>query len=119
MSDRRWWAPALWAGVILAATSIPGPELPRVPGRADLFAHLALYGVLGWLLARAAGTVRPASLAGWVALASAFGAADEWHQQFIPGRSASADDWVADSLGAALGAIVYAAAARRRREPAT
>ena len=32
-----------------------------------------------------------------------FGALDEWHQSFVPGRDASGWDWAADSAGAALG----------------
>ena len=37
---------------------------------------------------------------------AAFGAVDEWHQQFIPGRSMEFGDWVADSTGGVAGAIV-------------
>lgn len=37
------------------------------------------------------------------ALVALFGAMDEWHQHFVPGRSCSAFDWLADALGGALG----------------
>ena len=37
---------------------------------------------------------------------AAFGAVDEWHQQFIPRRSMSLHDWFADSAGALLGTMM-------------
>jgi VanZ family protein len=49
-----------------------------------------------------------------VAIAVAFGAADEWHQGFIPGRSTDPADWRADSVGAAGGAIIFALFSRIR-----
>ena len=33
---------------------------------------------------------------------SAYGISDEWHQAFVPGRTPSALDWLADSLGATI-----------------
>lgn len=102
---------------MLTLTSIPNPNIPA-PGRSDLLAHLAIYGVFGWLLARAPGVPRARTLLALALGASLYAAADELHQRFIPGRSASVDDWAADTLGAALGILAHAAA-RRRREPAT
>jgi len=78
-----------------------------------------MYGVLGFLVARAKASARRSALVAIVAACSAFGALDEWHQLYIPGRSGSVDDWGADSLGGALGVAAFAAAARRRREPTT
>lgn len=62
------------------------------------------------LLAGAIGYV--SGLSGWRVVALAFvgaltvGALDEWHQAYLPGRSAGWDDLAADALGAALGATV-------------
>jgi VanZ family protein len=115
---RRWlwrWLPALaWAALLIVASSIPdvGDRLPsalRFPG-SDLVAHFFVYGVLGALLARATGRWWPALL-----LASAFGALDELYQGTVPGRQPSAVDWVADTLGAALGAAVVVLSTRRTR----
>jgi VanZ family protein len=36
---------------------------------------------------------------------SLLGAVDEWHQSFIPGRSMSLPDWVADTAGATVGVL--------------
>jgi VanZ family protein len=50
----------------------------------------------------------------WIAVASALGAADEWHQQFIPSRSMDVRDWMADTAGAVTGLSLVTALARRR-----
>ena len=46
---------------------------------------------------------------------SLFGATDEWHQSFVPGRASEVKDWVADTLGAALAVSLYAGWGRYRR----
>ena len=38
---------------------------------------------------------------------SLFGVADEFRQSFTPGRSVEFADWVADSLGAGAGVLLY------------
>lgn len=120
MSARPWAPPLLWAGAVLVATSIPNPPVPSSVARFDKVVHLAMYGVLAWLLARAAAAGRAAirALAVAVLVAAAFGAADEWHQRFIPGRSMDVDDWLADVSGAVVGASI-AVATLRRRTPST
>lgn len=117
MSAVRRWSPAIvWGGMILVATSLPGsalPSTPVVPG-ADKLVHATLYGVLGWLVARA---VEGRGQSAWAMVAigvATFAAADEWHQQWIPGRSADAFDWVADVAGAMAGASLLRSAHGRR-----
>jgi hypothetical protein len=68
-------------------------------------AHLISFALVG-LLARWAfdGWPRAALLA--VFLTSLFGASDEWHQSFTPGRRAAIDDWVLDTAAAALGLYI-------------
>lgn len=117
MTRRRWLPPIAWAAVILTLTSIPAPDFAPVgafafPG-ADKLVHAALYGVLGALLARAIGAApSPRTLGRVLFGVLLFAVADEWHQRFIPGRSADALDVVADLAGAAVG---FAAAARLLR----
>ena len=103
---RGRWLPVLgWAALILAATSVPGSNLPRAFPHADKLVHLLLYAPLGWLVGRAlrAGRALPiaarASLAA-VAAVALFAAADEWHQELVPGRSADPIDWLVDIVGA-------------------
>ena len=118
MSAGRWAPPLCWSALILFVTSLPNPNLPA-PGRSDLLLHAAIYGGLGYLSARAAGSPRLGALVLVVVGCSVFGAVDEWHQRFIAGRFAGVDDWGADTLGAAIGVAAYAVAARQRREPIT
>lgn len=64
----------------------------------DKVAHFLEYLGLGLLLSRATGRWTT----GWV-LAAWYGALDEVHQAFVPGRSSGIDDWFADLLGAWVG----------------
>lgn len=116
MNVRRWLPPLLWAGVIIFATSTPADLVPKQVTPFDKAVHFSLYAVLGVLLSRrmseVIGAWRGALLA--VVLAIAFAVVDEWHQQFIPGRSAERADVLADSLGALAGALLYALYSSRR-----
>ncbi|HEX7939902.1 MAG TPA: VanZ family protein [Gemmatimonadaceae bacterium] len=94
--------------MILFATSVPSSMVPRQLGPYDKVVHFTMYAVLAALITVAA--LKRAALIRWLALTalavSAFGAADEWHQQFIPGRSMDVRDWVADSLGDVTGVLM-------------
>jgi VanZ family protein len=105
----------MWAAFILILTSIPGSHLPPLPSRNfDKVVHLAIYGILGWLTARAwSNGSRITAVIAVVALISCFGALDEWHQQFIPQRSMDLLDWAADTTGAMTGVILSWVSARR------
>jgi VanZ family protein len=109
----RWAPPALWAALLIALTSWPNPPVPQV-GQGDKLVHVLLYGILAWLVARAAPrvTASPGPAAAALLGLLAFAAVDEWHQGLVPGRSASAADWVADAMGVALALLLFAA--RRR-----
>lgn len=121
MSASRWAPVALWAAFILLLTSIPNPSTfaPPLFAHADKVVHFTMYAVLGALSMHAIGrsTRAPITIAIVliVSLIAAFGYADEWHQQFIAGRSRDIADWMADTTGALAG-VVAAATARRRRE---
>lgn len=92
---------------VLSSIRLSLPKIPLIPS--DKVAHLLVYGVLGFLLGRAAGRSwgwswkRAAFFA--VVVSSAYGASDEWHQSFVPGRSVEAADWATDTIGAALAQI--------------
>ncbi len=106
------WAPAiLWAAAIFLLASRAVPDIgPRFPHK-DKVVHLCLYGVLGWLvtrpLRRAHGLPLQKAVALAIILAALYGASDEWHQSFVPHRTADIDDWLADLIGAALGQIAH------------
>jgi VanZ family protein len=104
------WGPALaWAAVIFTFSSFS--KLPSPPGLlTDKHAHLGVYGVLAVLLVWGLTDRAPARTT-WktvlvaVALATAYGVSDEFHQSFVPGRDVSGLDLAADVAGAAIAAI--------------
>lgn len=102
----RLWGPAvLWAALLFALSSRSALPLPQ-PSGIDKVEHFAAYAVLGALLARASSG--SGVWLGWAILAGLlFGASDEWHQAFVPGRDSSALDWVADAFGTLAGALFH------------
>lgn len=112
MTGWLWrWGPALaFMAAIFVASGIPNLG-PLPANTSDKVAHFVAYGLLGALLARAfAGTVwagytRHTVRQAWV-IATLYAVTDELHQAFVPGRTPSVGDWVADAMGAALGAVV-------------
>lgn len=113
------WGPVVaWMiGIFLASAQ---PKLPLQDDVPDFASHAAAYLVLGVLwcraLARGAEATLRTALAAVVACA-VYGATDEWHQSFVPGRHAEARDVRNDALGGAAGALAYVGvqASRRRR----
>lgn len=108
---RAWVPAAAWAAVILLATSVPVPEAgpPGPVPHVDKLVHLALYGVLGWLLAPGLHlTGRPGrgALAAALVGAALFAGVDEWHQTWLASRHPEALDWAADVVGATGGAAL-------------
>jgi VanZ family protein len=104
-----WLPPVLYLAAIWLASSQQAPTvLP--PGGWDKLVHGLAYAGLGALLGRAfggSGVSAPAALALAVLTASLYGASDEWHQSFVPNRFADARDWLADTLGACAGAVLW------------
>jgi VanZ family protein len=106
----------------LSAQPHPLPWIPRGLLASDKLVHALEYALLGALAALALGArgVRPGrALLLAAVLASAYGASDEIHQSFVPGREADVADWAADTVGAILGAGTAAAALRRRKARAS
>ena len=104
------WGPAgLYMALIWVLSSLSlGPGFARGFPFGDKGVHLLEYGLLGFLLAHAAGRtwprrhpLRTASLA-WL-IAVLWGLFDEIHQAFVPGRASDVLDLAADACGAALG----------------
>jgi VanZ family protein len=89
-----------WSGQ--ANLPIDQPAVANVlHGFQHRFAHAVSFGLLA-LLARWAFEGLPRASLWAVVLASIFGATDEWHQSFTPGRHAGADDWAADTAFAVV-----------------
>lgn len=109
VTSRAWVAVALWLALQVTLTSLPGKAIPvGLPHPLDWMGHMTLYGGIGFLVARVAALRKwPTRWLVWAGiLLSVWGALDELHQLFIPGRDAEVGDWVADTLGGALGLYV-------------
>ncbi|MCX7886080.1 MAG: VanZ family protein [Verrucomicrobiae bacterium] len=118
------WLPAAgWATAIFVISSLPSaippeekPLLWVVP--TDALAHAIAYCLLAALvlfaLRRGHRMPLPVAVIVAIVMASAYGVTDEWHQSFVPGRTASVADWIADAVGAALAGCIWCLYESRR-----
>lgn len=113
----RYWGPVFaYAGFIfyLSSQSHPEEQLPSFVGiLSDKVLHVIEYAVLGALFYRGFRWSAEASWRPWVVplavlCTSLYGVSDELHQSFVPFRESSWLDWVADTVGAGLGAAAMA-----------
>jgi VanZ family protein len=99
----RWFYAALASVFIFTQSSFPLRTTARIP-HLDKMIHFVIYFVLGmaYLNATTRGGTRTTARVCWAAflLAVLYGASDEWHQSYVPGRTADWDDWIADAVGA-------------------
>ena len=115
-----WWRDTLAPWLMLIGLCLlifwqsSGPRPPQTStfSGIDKLAHAAAYALLAFLAARAFATLpvpgqRPALLWAAALFAALYGLSDEFHQSFVPGRSADVWDWVADLSGAIGGALIY------------
>jgi len=124
---RRWlglpaWVRALlpsalagaiwWGSSLTPAPRPPDPLRDWLHNGAHVVAFAALAGAI--LLSGPVGpraTLPPGR--GWpvtsALLGAAYGAIDEWHQSFVPGRCSSYGDLLSDACGAVLGVAVVSA----------
>ena len=136
----RWAPVALWATVIFTASTSwfagSNTEPALLPLRAWLLpgvdrhtlqivhaglrkrGHFTVYLFLGVLVTRALRTpsgwrLRHSVLA--IGLATSYAITDEFHQHFVPGRTAAVGDVAIDALGAIAGQLGLAVGRARRR----
>jgi VanZ family protein len=112
-----YWLPvALYAGAIFfwSSQSHPEEQLPSflLKDVSDKVLHAVEYGILAVLCYRAfrwaAGpAVARQAVVSAIVAASAYGVTDEVHQFFVPFRESSWLDWLADTIGAAIGALSW------------
>lgn len=109
----RYIVPVLaWAFLIFIVSSIPGTVIPRLFSREEILFHFSVYAVLGWLIVRALKNYYPglqclrciylAALLGLI-----YAVSDEFHQLFVPYRSASVLDVSVDGIGVVTGSLLF------------
>jgi VanZ family protein len=111
----RYWAPVCGlAGLIFYFSSQSHPD-QYLPSFIDVFndkvLHAVEYALLGGLSYRAFHLGTNKSWRHWavplaILLAALYGISDEVHQAFVPFRDPSWHDWLADTIGATIGAVV-------------
>ena len=115
MRSLVYWGPVVgYAGLIfyLSALSHPEDQLPSflLKDVSDKVLHAVEYSILSLLCYRAfrwaAGpTVARRAVVLAIVTASVYGLTDEVHQFFVPFRESSWQDWLADTIGAVIGAL--------------
>jgi VanZ family protein len=111
------WGPVVVVmALIFTASSLSNPGAPP-GGISDKTAHGIAYAALGASLLRALAEGRASAMSlrrilFAVALASLYGASDEFHQHFVPNRTPDVLDLAADACGALVGALLFTVLAR-------
>lgn len=109
-----------YMAIIFALSAQSKPPIPMdLP---DVLLHVPEYVVLGLLVIWALRTGVPSVGAAWVALLAItfcvlYGASDEWHQSFVPGREESLHDLASDAVGGATAVVVWRVALWVRGDP--
>jgi surface polysaccharide O-acyltransferase-like enzyme len=108
-----FWTPVvLWMAFVYYSSSISGEDMLKIdiPNIDKLF-HFIEYFVLGALLIRAFANSSDRTNFKFIFLLSIliafiYGALDEFHQRFIPGRSPEIFDILSDIIGSLSGALL-------------
>lgn len=112
----RWFLVIAWMGVIFAFSNQAnsGEMTEQVLGDMNVpirkCAHMFEYAVLFWLTRWASMTIRrpgfivPGMFAFLLCLL--YASTDEWHQSFVPGRSAQLQDVAVDMAGSLIAAFL-------------
>jgi VanZ family protein len=94
--------------VLFTATTLPGKDLPDL-GISDKIEHFSAFFILAVLInltliyQRKSFLLFRYAIIATIIITLSYGAIDEIHQLFIPGRSADFRDWLADSSGVIMG----------------
>lgn len=111
----RFQLPALlWFVVIFILSSIPGSAFPLIPlPHADKIVHITIFFILCAFVDRAlihqTKFPRLINLHLFISLGVVilYGLSDEFHQNFIPGRTPDIFDATADAIGGCLYILLY------------
>lgn len=107
-------APLLYMALIFIVSSLEQPPIPPPKFEwigIDKLLHFIEYGILGVLLSIAFVKASPSWFpARWIWVSAAlisilYGASDEIHQMYVPGRFATIADWVSDVIGSIAGVL--------------
>ena len=103
-----YWLPVvIYAGFIFSISSVPGKDIPGLFPYQDVVFHFLEYAVFALLITRAmkgcyTRMARVKRLLLVMALVLGYALLDEFHQSFVPGRTASLVDVATDVVGSFL-----------------
>ena len=105
--------------ILSSRSKLPLPDSVLFPG-ADKILHACAFGcfafAFSYWLDCGMWKIKPAACILIVCIAAAcYGASDEIHQIFVPGRDASVYDWFADCTGALAASLVRTALMRQKK----
>jgi VanZ family protein len=112
---KLWFPPIFYAILIFYGSSIEGPFIVDLEvGNIDKLIHFLEYLFFGFLLIRAirgsdARITKNTAILLTFIIGTFYGFTDELHQSVIPGRFATISDFIADSIGTFIGAVIYTA----------
>ena len=95
----------LYFSLIYWLSDQPSLPVPMLFPHQDKVHHAMAYFIMGLLTLRSFNFFikNPVLLASAsLTFCSVYGLFDEWHQSYVPGRFADIEDWLADTVGAAL-----------------
>lgn len=105
----------MWMAFVFCMSAQPKtPPIPLIEGIldkvdwSDKIKHFVAYAILGGLCWRSLGD----GCSRWkrfglaIGISAVYGATDEFHQSFVVGRSCDFCDWLADVIGASVGAMI-------------
>jgi len=112
----------LWGALIFTLSSIPGDSFPTLPFTiSDKIVHGGIFFVFCYLVYRALRNqtrfpkLSAHSLSISLLFTALYGALDEFHQLYTPGREADILDFLADSVGGCIFAVVLVIAHIRHK----
>lgn len=124
-----WIPPLLYMALIFIVSSWEQPPIPPPKFEwigIDKLLHFIEYGILSVLLTIAFVNASPSCQnlqypARWIWVSAAlisilYGASDEIHQMYVPGRFATISDWVADVIGSIAGVLGVYFYFRKKKE---
>ncbi|OGM59013.1 hypothetical protein A2955_03255 [Candidatus Woesebacteria bacterium RIFCSPLOWO2_01_FULL_37_19] len=109
---RYWLPPLIWALVIFVFSSLPSIKASNIYWKEFFIkksGHMVEYGIFTVLLYRAfLNYLKDEKKAGLYStlMSSFYGASDEFHQLFTPGREPTVRDFLFDSLGSILAILI-------------
>lgn len=109
----QFWLPVLFfMAVIFRVSCVPGTDVPGLFPFQDVGYHFFIYLLLAFSFARALKNARgkiksPVLIFSTLVFALAYALTDEFHQGFVPGRSAAGFDVAIDALGGVVGGMIY------------